>query len=59
MTVNSVLVAKLVILGILLSTVFILFSISVILLLRAVVESNDVILDFAANALTSGILFPT
>ena len=56
---NSVFVAKLVILGILLSTVVILFSISVTLLLKVLIGKNAVILDFVARSLISGILSST
>ena len=51
---NSVLVAKLLVSGIFPSTVFILFSTSVILLLKVLVGNNEVILDFVAKLVISG-----
>ena len=53
--VNSVLVAKLLVSGIFPSTVFILFSTSVILRLKIFVGNNEVILDFVAKLVISGI----
>ena len=53
--VNSILVAKLLVSGAFPSTVFILFSTSVILLLKVLVGNNEVILDFVAKLVISGI----
>ena len=52
--VNSVLVAKLLVSGIFPSTVSILFSTSVILLLKVLLSNNEVILDFVAKLVISG-----
>ena len=57
--VNSVLVANLLVSGTFLSTVFILFSTSVVLLLKVLVGNNEVILDFAAKLVISGIFLFT